>query len=90
MNFTSIVNSKELIEPETIRALTNLNDHDIEYAMVLWTVKNTRAVYEDMDVFENAVLVLNGIVPDVTKMEGAEPKHIWYALGIMQKYTKKS
>jgi hypothetical protein len=41
-----------------------------------------------MDVFENAVLVLNGIVPDVTKMEGAEPKHIWYALGIMQKYTK--
>ena len=89
MNFTSIINSKEPIEPATIRALTNLEDHEIEKAMVLWTIKNSRAVYEDMDVFENTVLVLNGIVPDVTKMEGVTPEFIWYALGIMQKYAKE-
>tara|TARA_B100000073_G_C23500663_1_gene479634 strand:+ start:190 stop:696 length:507 start_codon:yes stop_codon:yes gene_type:complete len=88
MNFTSIVNSKDPVEPDTIRALTDLTDEEIQKAMVLWTIKNTRAVYEDMDVFENTVLVLNGINPDVTKMEGVEPEHIWYALGIMQKYNK--
>jgi len=42
-----------------------------------------------MDVFENAVLVLNGITPNVTRMEGLLPSHIWYALSIMSKYTKK-
>ena len=88
MNFTSIINSKELIEPETIRALTNLEDLEIEKAMVLWTIKNSRAVYEDMDVFENAVLVLNGITPNVAIMEGLLPTFIWYALDIMSRYAK--
>lgn len=76
MNLVSIINSKERIEPDTIRKLTNLTDHEIEKAMVLWTVKHSRAVYEDMNVFENAVLVLNGITPDVDKIEGLTPAYI--------------
>lgn len=88
MNLVSIINSKERIEPDTIRKLTNLTDHEIEKAMVLWTVKHSRAVYEDMNVFENAVLVLNGITPDVDKIEGLTPAYIWNALDIMEKYAK--
>ena len=41
-----------------------------------------------MDVFENAVLVLNGITPNVAIMEGLLPTFIWYALDIMSKYAK--
>lgn len=41
-----------------------------------------------MDVFENAVLVLNGITPNVVSMEGLLPEYIWYALSIMSKYAK--
>ena len=76
MNFQSIIDNKTPIEPDTIRMLTNLSDAEIEKALVIWTVKNTRAVYEDMNVFENAVLVLNGITPDVTKMEGLLPEYV--------------
>jgi len=68
-----VIKSPERIDPETIRALTNLSSADVEKTLVLDVIKNTNAVFEDMYVFENAVLVLNGMIPDVTKVEGSQP-----------------
>lgn len=72
------------LEPETIRQLyplmTNL---DIEQIQVIKVLRDTRAAYEDMDVFENAVLVLNGVSPNIGVMEGASPAFIWRALDII-------
>ena len=33
-----------------------------------------------MDVFENVVLVLNGISPDIGKREGSTPELVWKAI----------
>ena len=48
-------------------------------------LKTTRAAYEDMDVFENACLVLNNISPDTDKTEGCLPEYIWKVV----KYIKR-
>ncbi len=79
-----VIKSPERIDPETIRALTNLSNADVEKTLVLDVIKNTNAVFEDMYVFENAVLVLNGMIPDVTKVEGSQPHLIWKAIGIIK------
>jgi|APSaa5957512576_1039674.scaffolds.fasta_scaffold00446_15 hypothetical protein len=61
-----------------------LSDNEVKKIQVLNVLQTSRAAYEDMHVFENAVLVLNGIDADVTKIEGCEPKHIWKALIIIK------
>ncbi|MBC8436851.1 hypothetical protein H8D85_00855 [bacterium] len=76
MEVQDVLNSKEHIEPATIRALTSLSDEDVEATLVLDVIKNSNAIFEDMYVFENAVLVLNGLIPDVTKVEGSTPQLI--------------
>jgi len=35
MNFQSIIDSPTPIEPETIRSLTNLSDHEVEKALTI-------------------------------------------------------
>ncbi|MBC8408592.1 MAG: hypothetical protein H8E12_07730 [Rhodobacteraceae bacterium] len=74
-----VLTATEHIEPETIRQLMSLSNHDVEKTLVLDVIKNTNAVFEDMYVFENACLVLNGLTPDVTKIEGVLPYFLWTA-----------
>lgn len=74
------------IEPETLTQLfPGMNELEKETLQVLSVLKTTRAAYEDMDVFENVCLVLNGITPDVDKTEGTLPEHIWKTIEIIKK-----
>jgi len=76
---------EDYIEPETIKQLfPGMSEIEREKLQVLAVLKNTRAAYEDMDVFENACLVLNNISPDTDKTEGCLPEHIWKAIRIMK------
>jgi len=85
MNLEDLLN-EEYIEPETIKQLfPSMSDIDREKLLVLMVLKNTRAAYEDMDVFENVCMVLNNISPDVTKTEGCLPEHIWKAIKIIKR-----
>ena len=90
MNLQDIINDPEPTAPEVIQTLLPLLDEiDIEKAQVMHVLKNTRAAYEDMNVFENAVLVINGISPDVEKVEGCEPKYIWKAISVIRSLHPK-
>lgn len=76
---------EDYIEPETITQLfPGMSDIEKEKLQVMAVLKNTRAAYEDMDVFENACLVLNGISPDVDKTEGCLPEYIWKTVKIIK------
>jgi len=76
---------EDFIEPETLKQLfPGMSDIEIEKIQVLSVLKSTRAAYEDADVFENAVMVLNGISPDVNKTEGCLPEHIWKVIKIIK------
>lgn len=86
MTIEELINLDEPLEPETVRQLyPTLSDKDIEKILTIKVIKDTNAVFEDMDVFENASMVLNNIIPDVKKMEGAKPEHIWKALDLIGK-----
>ena len=72
------------LEPETInRFYPFLTDIDKEQIQVLKVLQDTRAAYEDFYVFENAVLVLNEVSPNITEMEGSTPEFIWRTLDII-------
>ena len=74
-----------VLEPGTLtHFFPNADTLDRQLAYVQKVLMDTRAIQEDMDVFENAVLVINGINPDVTKMEGCKPEHIWKAVGFIK------
>jgi len=90
MKLTEILKTEDILEPETLQMLfPNLDDMDRQKALALKVIYNNRSAFEDMDVFENVVLVLNGIDPNVTIMEGSTPEFIWKALDIMKKIHPK-
>lgn len=81
-----LLHSKEPLEPETLYQLfPELSPLEIQKLQVMKVLLDTVFIHEDMDVFENAVQVLNNISPDVTKTEGVEPEWIWYALQLIEK-----
>ena len=89
MNFQDIIKSKEIYEPETLEMLfPEMTSLDRQKLQVLWLLQNTRSAYEDLEVFENVVLILNDIEPDPTKMEGSTPEFIWKALDMIAKIHK--
>jgi len=84
--FTALFQTENYIEPETLtRFIDEDNSEMRELLMVIKAITISDVVFNDMDVFENAVQVLNGITPDIDKMEGVSPKHLWYALSVMRK-----
>lgn len=86
MTIEDLINLDEPLEPETLRQLfPTLSDKDIEKILTIKVIKDTNAIFEDMDVFENASMVLNNIIPDTNKMEGARPEHLWKALDLIGK-----
>ena len=75
----------DIIEPETLTHLfPSMESIDRQMLYVQKALINSRSIYEDMDVFENAVLVLNGIYPNIEYMEGVLPEQIWKALTIIK------
>ena len=90
MELTDLLKTEEVIEPETLHMLfPDLGDMDKQKALALKVIYNNRSVFEDMDVFENAVLILNDIDPNVTRMEGSSPEFIWKAIDIIKQIHPK-
>lgn len=82
----SLFKDEEAIEPETIRKLyPNATDFDVLEIMAEKIIKETSASFVDFYVFENIVHILNGMVPDTEKVEGATPEQIWYAVKKIKK-----
>ena len=74
----------DIIEPEAVNQMfPDLGTIEKQKLYVYRVLRNTRAAYEDMDVFENVCLVLNGISPNISTMEGVSPEQIWKAMGII-------
>ena len=85
MDIETLVKDIDVIEPETLINMFPLMDSiDRQKIYVNKILKESRAAYEDLNVFENAVLVLNDISPDIGKMEGCKPIHIWKALDLIK------
>tara|TARA_Y100000592_G_scaffold27891_1_gene44385 strand:+ start:4847 stop:5323 length:477 start_codon:yes stop_codon:yes gene_type:complete len=90
MELSILLRKEEVVEPETLDMLyPDLSDMDKQTALALKVIYNNRSAFEDMDVFENIVLVLNGIDPNVYVMEGSTPEFIWKAVTIMKKIHPK-
>lgn len=89
MEIIELITSPEPLEPETIRTLfPELSSDDIEKIMATKVAFQTNTPFEDMDVFENLVYVLNDLKPDVTKTEGCTPKMLWNAISKIKKIRK--
>ncbi len=81
MLLQEILALNEPIEPETLdRVEPSLTKLEREQVLALRAIKTTGVVFDDMDVFENAVYILNNISPEVLKMETPSPEMIWRAL----------
>ena len=90
MTAIELINSNEPLEPETLQQLfPELSRLDREKIQVFKLIKSSEIIFEDFDVFENAVQILNGIEPDVQKTEGCKPEWIWKALDMIYKITNK-
>ncbi len=76
----------ETFEPETVRVwFPDLTEEEFNEIQAAITVRSSNYPFENFYAFENVVRALNGIVPNVEMIEGAEPKWIWYACEIIEK-----
>ncbi len=66
IELSEFLNSDEVLEPETLRQLfPEMDDISCELALTIKVIKCTNTVFNDLDVFENCVQVLNGVTPDI-------------------------
>lgn len=78
-----IAGSQDIVEPETVRALMpNISEPDFNKLMAGLVLAKRRDFWENYIAFEDIVLALNNVVPDFTRLQGALPEQIWYALEI--------
>lgn len=90
MTIVDLVKNPEPLEPETLtHFFPGLSPLEREKIFVTRLILHTNQIFEDMDVFENAVQVLNDISPDTEKTEGVLPEWIWFALPIIKKLRGK-
>jgi len=89
MEIITLITSKEPLEPETlIQLFPDLSENDRVKILATKVALQTNAPYEDMDVFENLVYILNGLNPDINKTELATPQMIWNAIEDLKKIKK--
>lgn len=89
MTINDFIIQKEPLEPETLRQIfPDLSDKEIEQIMVLHLAYVDDIIYNDLDIFENAVHVLNDIIPSIDITQGCTPEQIWYALIKLYKLRK--
>lgn len=90
MELSQLIFNVDPLEPETVRHLfPELSSFDIVKILTTKVILQTNAAFEDMDIFENCVWVLNDITPDVYKMEGCSPLMIWKAIDNIRKIRKE-
>ncbi len=81
-----ILADKTFYEPETLRQLfPQLSEIEHEQLQVLQALTYNLAFWQDSFVFENAVLALNEVKPEIGFMQGCTPQQIWYAVQLMTK-----
>lgn len=81
-----ILSSKEFYEPETLRTLfPQLSEEEAEQLQVLQVLTTNQAFWQDLFIFENAVLALNEIKPEAGFMQGCTPSQIWYAVSLVSR-----
>ena len=86
-----LLHSKEPLEPETLYQLfPELSPLEVQKLQVMKVLIDTTFIHEDMDVFENAVYVINGIDPDINNTTGCKPEWIWYAVLFIEKIIHKT
>jgi len=89
MKILDLITIKEELEPETISMLfPEISTLDRANIMVMKLLLQSNIIFEDMDVFENAVDVLNNIHPDIDHMTGSTPLNIWKAILKIKKIRK--
>jgi hypothetical protein len=77
------LNQPDPIEPETLSMLGISDSLDRQKIMVVWLIKHDKRVFEDFMIFENCIMVLDGIEPNVEAIEAALPKTIWTGVAKM-------
>ena len=75
------------LDPEIIPDLFNIYDKlEIEELMALAALVKTDSWMEDPVLFEDLVLIFNGISPSPLEFEGSSVNQIWYSLFLMRKF----
>lgn len=83
---TLIKQTGEVLEPETLRQVhPELTESELNEVLALSVLMKTRGYWENLFIFEDITHALNGRIPDPTRIEGALPEDIWYALDIAHK-----
>jgi hypothetical protein len=78
-----IKSTDDILEPETVRQFhPEYTEEEVNQVLAFTALRKTRGFWEDLNVFENIVLALNGVISNPTVMQGARPEQIWYALGV--------
>jgi hypothetical protein len=86
MKLIELLKQEEAALPETIRMLfPKLTEEDFNKVEALNTLLHSPRPYENLYVFENIVLALNGEVPDFSVMQGCTPEQIFFAFHIIER-----
>lgn len=81
-----LIDSHDVIDPELVPSLFGLQDSlEQEQLMALITIVKNDNVLSDPLLFENIVLILNGVPPEMVQFDGTTPSQIWYAVFILSK-----
>jgi hypothetical protein len=81
---TALIKSEDdILEPETLRQFhPELSEEEVNKILAFTALRKTRAFWEDMNIFEDIVQALNGLIPNPRVLQGCTPEQIWYALEI--------
>lgn len=86
MKILDLITSPEELEPETLHTLfPDLGELECMTIFVYKLLLQSNIIYEDMDVFENAVYILNEIEPDPSYTQGVTTEMIWKAISKIKK-----
>jgi hypothetical protein len=78
-----ITSDDDILEPETLRQFhPELSEAEVNQVLAFTALRKTRGFWENMNIFEDIVQALNGIIPNPKVLQGARPEQIWYALDI--------
>lgn len=86
-SYRPLIDELDSIEPESIPSLFGLVDSlEIEQLMALTASVKTDRWMDNPLVFEDLILILNGVSPNIYEFEGCSTDQLWYGLYILAKF----